>query len=234
MEFGLLKTKIEVKLNEAYSKNEFKKEMKNFKRFVMENNELNRMYYIYDELSKEKGFDKEFAEDYLSECIDLYGRIKVDKNSIMVLENWLHDIVCENQYVDIDVALGKNTVIIENIINSKRNIISKLISKKEVKESVNISMDSLYNVAESTLKDYLSELNESDLSKLNTYLTLSESELKSKYDILSELAVDKLEKLKTGSDSETAQKIDETISKIKTDNVNSISLLKLKSLNENL
>ena len=36
---------------------------------VLENKTLSQIYFLYSELSKEQGFDKSFAEDYLSESI---------------------------------------------------------------------------------------------------------------------------------------------------------------------
>jgi len=48
------------------------------------------------------------------------------------------------------------------------------------------------------------------------------------------MVIDKLETLSSNSDLQTKTKINETIEKIKTDKVDSVSLFKLKSLNETL
>jgi len=234
MEFGLLKSKIEKKLVESYSNKTFEKEIKTFKKLVLKNSEVSKAYHIYEELSKDKGFDKTFAEEFVSECIDLYSRIQLPKSKITLLEKWVNNVKCENQYKDIDTVLGKNTVIIENIINCKRNIVSKLISKSDIKESINIPLKSVLEIANDSLKNYLSELNESELSEIKKYLTLTNEELNKKYEILSEVAISKLEKMKSENDKETSEKITETINKIKTEKIDSISLLKLKNLTEDL
>lgn len=234
MEFGLLKSKIEKKLVESYSNKTFEKEIKTFKKLVLKNPDVSKAYHIYEELSKDKGFDKTFAEEFVSECIDLYSRIQLPKSKISLLENWVKNIKCENQYKDIDTVLGKSTVIIENIINCKRNIVSKLISKSDIKESINIPLKSVLEIANDSLKNYLSELNESELSEIKKYLTLTNEELNKKYEILSEVAISKLEKMKSENDNETSEKINETINKIKTEKIDSISLLKLKNLTEDL
>jgi CBS domain containing-hemolysin-like protein len=66
------------------------------------------------------------------------------------------------------------------------------------------------------------------------YLTLPKDEISKRYDVLSELVIEKLENMLSESDKETNEKITETINKIKNDTVDSISLIKLKTLNENL
>jgi hypothetical protein len=234
MEFGIIKSKIEKKLTESFLKNTFKKEMKTFKSLVLENSDVSKLFHIYNELNTQKGFEKEFADDFLTECIDLTNRISLSEKSISLLEKWVKGVKSDNNYKDIDNILFKNTLLIENIIESKKNIISKLTSKSNKTEHVNLSIEKVVEVANTTLKNYLESLNESDLEQVKKYLTLSKEEILSKYEILSELAIQKLETISSQSDVETKNKINETINKIKTGNVDSVSLLKLKNLTESL
>lgn len=234
MKFGILKSKIERKIEQSYLNNDFNRELKNFKKFVLENSEIRRAYHIYNELSTSKNFEKSFAEDFVNECIDLFGRIKFNKDSISLLENWVKDIKTENQYKDIDVVLEKNTLVIENIVQSKRRLVENLSLPKEKTDSPNVPIKRIYEIAKDNLKNYLSELNESDLNQINKYLTLSESEIQKRYDILSEMVIEKLEKMIPNSEKEISEKITETIEKIKKERVEPISLLKLKNLNESL
>ena len=125
MEFGLIKSKIEKKLTESYSNNTFNSEIKKFNNLVLESSDVKKAYYVYDELSKEKGFDKNFAEEYLDECIELFNKIKISKKELSLLENWISNIKCKNKYKDIDSVLNKNTFIIENILSSKKSIVSR-------------------------------------------------------------------------------------------------------------
>ena len=234
MEFGLLKSKIETKLVESYKTNTFNSEIKTFKKLVLESEPIRMAYHIYDELSKQKGFDKEFADDYITECIDIYNRIKLTNDNLNKLNEWVKDIKVENQYNDIDIVLNKNTYIIENIIKSRQNIMSNLTSKQIQTEHINIPLDKMVEVANTTIKNYLENLEESDLEQIKKYSSLNEGEISKRYEVLSEMVIEKLETLSKNSDTETKNKINETISKIKNDTINSVSLLKLRSLNESL
>lgn len=234
MEFGILKSKIEKKLTESYSKNRLNSEMKNFKKFVLENPEVNKVFHIYNELSKGKNYEKIFAENFVNECVDLYSKIKIDTQSLELLEKWVGNVETENNYKDIDLILNKKILNIENIVNSKRRIVENLTKKEDQKSSVNLPLEKIYEVAQENLKKYLSELNESELKEIKKYLNLSESEIQKRYEVLSEMTIEKLEKLLTESDKETSQRIQETIDKIKTEEINSVNFIKLKTLNENL
>jgi hypothetical protein len=92
----------------------------------------------------------------------------------------------------------------------------------------------MVEVANQTLKTYLDTISESELKEIKKYTSLSQSELNKRYDVVSEMVIDKLETLSSNSDLQTKTKINETIEKIKTDKVDSVSLFKLKSLNETL
>jgi hypothetical protein len=234
MEFGLIKSKIETKLVESYKKDSFNTEIKMFKKLVLENKEVSKMFYLYDELSKEKGYEKSFADDYLNECIDLIERVRINKKSISLLESWLKDVKSENHYKDIDTVVIKNTVVVENIINSKNTIINNLVKKKDLNKIINVSYDTMVEVANNTLKNYLETISESELKEIKKYSTLSQTELDKRYEVVSEMVIEKLENLSMNSDSTTKTKITETIEKIKTEKIDSVSLFKLKSLNETL
>jgi hypothetical protein len=234
MEFGILKSKIEKKLTESYSKNSFNKEIKTFRDVVLKNEGISRAYHIYNEISKSKGFDKKFAEDYVNECIDIFNKIKFSKKSISLLESWVSGTKCENQYKDIDTIFNKSTLVIENIIESKNKIISNLTTKESTTELINIPLEKIVEVANENLKNYLTDLNESELNQVKKYLTLPKNEISKRYEVLSELVIEKLENMLNESDVETKERITETISKIKNDTIDSISLIKLKTLNENL
>lgn len=234
MEFGIIKSKIENKLIESYKQNKFNTDIKTFNKLVLEDKEVSKMYFLYDELSKEKGYLDNFADDYLSECIELIERVSISKKSISLIESWVKGVKCSNHYKDIDTVVNKNTIIVEDIINSKNRILSNLTSKKNVTETIQVSYETMVEVANKTLKTYLDTINESDLKEIKKYTSLSQSDLDKRYDVVSEMVIDKLETLLSNSDLQTKTKINETIEKIKTDKVDSVSLFKLKSLNETL
>lgn len=234
MEFGIFKSKIEYKLSKAYSDNTLSEEIKTFKKLVLNNPNVSKAYHIYNELSKNKGFEKKFAEDFVNECVDLYSKIKITKKSLSQINEWTKDINCENSYKEIDTVLTKNTIVIENIINSKNLIINNLMSTVTKTNIVNLPIEKIVEVANSNLKNYLSELNESELSQVKKYLTLPSKEVVKRYEVLSEMVIEKLETMLVESDDETKVKINQTINKIKSEKIDSISLIKLKTLNENL
>jgi CBS domain containing-hemolysin-like protein len=131
-------------------------------------------------------------------------------------------------------VLSKNTFIIENIIKEKQNIIKRLTSKKVDVEQVNIPLEKMVEIANNTLSNYLTTLNEEDLVTIKKYSTLNEGELSKRYEVLSEMVIEKLERLTKTSEKEVVSQINETISKIKNDKIDSVSLIKLKTLNESL
>lgn len=234
MEFGFIKSKIETKLVEAYNNKTFDKELKVFKNLVLENTDIKKLYYLYDVLSSNKGYQESFAEDYVNECVNLYKTMKISSKLLNKLNDWTKNVVCENIYKDIDVVLFKNTMIVENIIESKQRIIKTLSTKKDESEVINISMDKMVEVANNTLKNYLSTISESEQKEIKKYISLPQSEIIKRYEVLSEIAIEKLETIGEDSDDDVKLKINETIEKIKNENVDVISLVKLKSLTENL
>ena len=50
MEFGLLKTKIEESLTNSFNRKTLKKDMFVFNELVLENKNIARLYFLYDEL----------------------------------------------------------------------------------------------------------------------------------------------------------------------------------------
>ena len=58
MKFGILKSKIETLLSESYSKKTFKQELSNFKKYVLENKNISKLYYLYDDLTSNKGINE--------------------------------------------------------------------------------------------------------------------------------------------------------------------------------
>ena len=70
--FGILKSKIEKVLVESYSNNNFKEELKRFKINVLENKNVSKLFYLYDELNSKRGLNDFMASDYINECITIY------------------------------------------------------------------------------------------------------------------------------------------------------------------
>jgi DNA-binding transcriptional regulator YiaG len=124
--------------------------------------------------------------------------------------------------------------LIEERIKSKNQILENLKSKKEDKKLINIPLEKMVEIANKNLNDHLSQLSESEVDQIKKYTSLSKDELSKRYEVISEMVFEKLETLSKSSDNETKQRIDETVKRIKTQDINTLSFIKLKSLNETL
>jgi len=104
IKFGNIKSKIEEKLLESYSNNTFKSEMKTFKSLVLGNKNISKLFYLYDEMSSNKGLNESLVNDYIYECITVYENTvnKIDESTISKLKSWVSNVKCDNKYENID------------------------------------------------------------------------------------------------------------------------------------
>lgn len=237
MKFGLLKSKIEKNLLESYHKNSFKDEMKVFKTLVLENKNLKKLFFIYDELTSSKGYTKDDADQYINECITIYENVinKINPRELKVLELWVGDTNTENLYENIDNLFSSNIKSLETKIQSRKTI-SEGLSKptKEQKEVINIPLSTMVKIANQTIEKHLVDLNESDKKQLVDLLKEDNEKLKTEFDSLKNELLSKLKLMKENTDSETTKKIDESIQKINTEKYDKLTYLKLRNLNENI
>ena len=238
MKFGLLKSKIEDCLVESYRKNGLKRDMFVFEELVLKNKSLSTLYFLYDELSKNKGLNESFVNEYINESIILFENTisKVDKSDIKDLNSWVGHIATENRYRDIDNLFSNEASTLEEKLKSKKTI-SENLKKNPIKEKdvIEVPLKSMVEVANNTIKTHIDSLNESERKQLNVLLSTSDEKLNQKYNFLKEDVIEKLEGLLTeNEDSETSGKINETIEKLQTENYDKLNYFKLKQLNENL
>jgi hypothetical protein len=238
MKFGILKSKIENCLVESYKKDTLKRDMFVFEELVLKNKSLSTLYFLYDELSKNKGLNESIVNEYINESIVLFENTisKINTNDVKDVNQWIGHIVSENRYQDIDNLFSNNASTIEEKLKSKKTISENL--KKDptkVKEVIEVPLKSMVEVANKTIKTYLNDLTESEKKQLNTLLSTPDDKLNKKYEFLKEDVIEKLETLLTESeDSETNQKINETIEKLQTENYDKLNYFKLRQLNENI
>jgi hypothetical protein len=133
VKFGLLKSKIEKLMLESYSNGTFKTEMKNFKKNVLENKNISKLFYLYDELNSNKGLNESIVDDYIYECITIYeNTINKIKNSTLVdLSNWVVNVKSDNNYSTIDNLFSNDVLTIESRLSSKK-LIKESLKKKPV------------------------------------------------------------------------------------------------------
>lgn len=238
MKFGLLKSKIEKCLVESYTNNTIKRDLFVFDQLVAKNKNINKLYYLYDELSTKKGLNESVASEFINQSIVIYENIvnKISKSEINDLNLWVSDIKTENNYEDIDNVFSQGVLTLENKIKSKNIIIENLKKKEDDNDELkNISIDQMVNIANKTVKNYLSSLNENEKRKLESILFESDQKLKLKYEVIKEDVIDKLMDLKSKeTDNEVKSRITETITKVKNENYDKLNYFKLQELNRNI
>jgi len=238
MKFGILKTKIEKCLTESYENGTFKKDVFLFKELVLNNKNVSKLYYLYDELSKNKGLNESLGSEYINQSIIIYENIinKIDKLNLKELSLWLGHVKSGNNYNDIDNLFSSSVVNLEEKIKSKKTILENL-KKQPIteEETLKVPMDKMVKVANKTVNDYITTLGESDKKKLTSILNESNDKLLIKYDVLKETVIEKLEDLKSEeSNHEVLGKINETIVKVQKESFDKLSYFKLLLLNKNL
>jgi hypothetical protein len=237
MKFGLLKSKIETHLLESYTKGTFKTEMKYFKKLVLENKKISKLFYLYDELNSNKGMNDSLANDYINECITIYENTinQVDKFHIDNLNYWVGSTETENSYETVDNLFSSSILNLENKIKSRKVIAESL--KKQLtkeKETIQLPISTMVNMANKTINNYIENLNESDKQELIKFLSTDETNMEKDYLVVKEDVLKKLNTIKGESDSETSTRINETIEKIQSEKFDKLSYFRLKGLNESL
>jgi len=239
MKIGLIKSKVEKCLTESYGRDTFKPNMFIFKELVLENKNLIKLFFLYDELSSKKSLNESTGTELINESITLYENTvnKITKKQIDEVNLWLADVKTENKYENLDNLFSTNVLTLENKIKSKKIILENL--KQEPSDVTEISekipLKQLVNVANKTVTDFLGSLNESDTKKLKSILSEDEKKLKLKFEVIKESVTDKLEELKESeSDTETLQRINETLNKVNAEEFSRINYFKLQELNKNI
>jgi hypothetical protein len=236
--FGKIKTNIENTAIELAKKPEFKRFIFEFKHLVLENKDLSELYYIYDDLSSNKGLPNDIANDYINESIE-YSQILLESqgNRLKDINVWINswNKNTYNNYSDIDTAIYKNGIKnLENILESKKNIkniITKEESRKDITESINIPISSMVKIANENLKKELGHLNENDKKELDEILSLNGEELKENFDNVKKLVLDNLKvSINESSDKELESTINKTINKVMESKCNHYDYYKLKKL----
>ena len=239
MKFGILKSRIENVLLESYKDGSFKNELKTFKKLVLENKNINRLYYIYDDLTSNKGLNKEIATDYINEMVIMYENTinKLIPSDLKKVNDWVNNsFVVENKYELIDNLFSTGVLNLESKISSKK-IITETITKNPVveKDVVKVPLSTMVTMANKTISNYIDNLSESEKKDFNQMLSVDDLELEPKYSEIKESVVEKLNVMyNQNHDSTTRKTINETIEKLSTEKYDKLNYYKLKNLHDNL
>ena len=170
MKFGELKSKIEKYLTESYGKKNVKKDLFVFNELVLKNKNISKLYYLYDELSSKKGLSEDVANEYINQATTIYENTinKVSPNTFKELEMWVGHVKTNNEYNNIDNLFSKKLLNLESKILSKKTICENLQKSViiENKEVINVPINSMLNIANKTIKNFISNLNESEQKEL--------------------------------------------------------------------
>ena len=231
MTFGQIKSIIEKNLVESYKDTStFKKTLKEFKHNILTNKSFSKIYSIYDDLSSPQNLTETEAKEFLEEAVNVVRHL-LEKTTLP--KNGERS---SNIYEDIDNVVYFNKVDIKERLNSKKNIISKLMeSKGQTNESVKIPLKSMVSIANQTISKYVENLDETSRKEIFHILATSSSDLENEFGDLKESAVNKLKVLSSKeSDIELKSKISETISKIEAEKYDQINYVRLKKLEESI
>jgi hypothetical protein len=238
MKFGLLKSKIEKCLIESYKKDSFKKNMFIFKELVLENKNISKIFYLYDELSSNKNMDNTVANEFINESIVVYENTanKIKPNDLKEIELWIGNIKSTNNYEHIDELFSNSVLTLENKIKSKKIIIESLTKTPiTLQGSFSVPVKTLVETANKTVKKYVDSLDEDSKKSLLKILSEDENKLQLKYEVIKESVMEKLEDLKIGEkDKEVIEKIGQTLNKLQKESFDRITYFKLQELHKNL
>ena len=95
-------------------------------------------------------------------------------------------------------------------------------------------MQTMVNVANRTISNYIDNLNESEKDELFKFLSMDNSELNNQFKTLKENIKTKLSVLNESSDEETNKKINETLQMVESEKCELVNFFKLKNLNDSL
>lgn len=239
--FGQLKSSVETLLTESFIKKSLNKELKNFKKFVLENKNITKLFFLYDELNSKKGLKKDIVDDYINECIKIYENTinKISPKELTKLQLWVesNEINSENKFSQIDNLLSSNILTLESKIES-RNVIKENLQKTEVKQSkeiINLPISTMVQMANKTIENHIEGLNESEKKELIQLLSQDDKTLNEEFNKLQESVISKLNTLKESTeDNSIKTKIEETLSKVSQEKYDKLNFFKLKNLSENL
>ena len=225
MTFGKIKSIIESNLLESYkNEKDFKKSLREFKHNVLNDKSMSKAYSVYDQLSSPQGLSESDAKDYLEEGVNLLQRIlptiklpkTLDENSANKCKKFLEKVI--------------------NTIKCKKNIISILTSKQDsLRESINLPIKSMVNIANQTLRNYIETLDENTKKEFFQIISEDTKSLETKFESMRENTITKLQViLEKEEEIDLKSKISETIDRIKKEQFDQISFLKLKNLESSI
>ena len=232
MKFGKVKTIIENNLSESVKdKKIFKENIKNFKKHILSDKSLSKLYVLYGDLTKPRGLSESAARTYLDEGID-WGKKLISKSKIPVILN----NVDENQYENIDKLIYETTNNLDELVVIRGSVLKVLMQPIAVNENkVNIPVSSMVKVVNNKVNEYINSLNEETKKEILSLLKEDKTKLNTDFLSLKEDTEKKLFELTlTETNIEVKEKLLKAIEKVKSDKFDILNYYELKSLNKSL
>jgi hypothetical protein len=231
MKLGLTISKIEKHLEESYIKQTFETEIKNFKNIVLNNKMLSECFYLYTELNKNKGLDKETAKEFIEESVKIL-KDKVEHIDLSKVNNWVSSVNTKNNYEHIDHLVTSRPTQIEETIKIKKDLIKLLSESKETDDKSFTPF--VENVVKYNIEKYIDSLDPQIKEGLDEILSMTDDDLKREYETLKENTITKLKSQMVISESDVKTTIENVIMKIENDECDKYNFVKLQSLYESL
>lgn len=232
MKFGKVKTIIENDLSESVKdKKIFKENIKNFKKHILSDKSLSKLYVLYGDLTKPRGLSESAAKIYLEEGID-WGKKLVKKAKIPVILNKVN----ENQYENIDKLIYETTNNLDELVVIKEGVLKLLMQPIAINENmVNIPLSSMVKVVNNKVNEYINSLNEDTKKEILSLLKEDRNKLNADFLSLKEDTEKKLLALSLNEDnSEVKSKLSKAIEKVKSDKFDILNYYEIKLLNKSL
>jgi len=231
MTLGNIISRINKKLVESYTQDSIKKEMKTFSKLVLENKSFSKIYSIYSDLSQNLGLSKEDSIEYVNEGVRIINSHK--NNNFTEIDKWIKNVVCENDYSDIDNLVYSADL--KKVVDSKKKLSESLQKQKTIFEGVRLPLSTMVQVANKQIESFVETLSESERKEFVELLSKDETSLNEDFNGLKEKTIEKLQEMKnTVEDSEVKNKIQETINKVEKEVSGRIEFVKMKQLLESL
>jgi len=198
--FGQIKSNIESLLSESYGKPSFKNHMKSFKKNILENKKLAEAYYLYDELSKKKGMNKDILDDYVNESFDtLKSILKSQESKLKEVNMWVSENLTKgvaNSYSDIDTVIYNTSVKnLEKVLESKNRIkktLGESVKPKTVNETVNLPLSTMLKISTNTFNKEYENISEEERNELKQLLSLNKKQLVEEIEKSKSVVIEKL------------------------------------------
>lgn len=232
MKFGKVKTIIENDLSESVKdKKIFKENIKNFKKHILSDKSLSKLYVLYGDLTKPRGLSESAAKIYLEEGID-WGKKLVKKAKIPVILNKVN----ENQYENIDKLIYETTNNLDELVVIKEGVLKLLMQPIVINENmVNIPLSSMVKVVNNKVNEYINSLNEETKKEILSLLKEDRNKLNADFLSLKEDTEKKLLELSLNEENiEVKSKLSKAIEKVKSDKFDILNYYEIKLLNKSL